>query len=200
MRERTCIVSGKVLPQTELIRFVAGPDDQLFVDIRAKAPGRGVWVSATQDSLQQAIKRKGFARGLKTNVQVPPDLIDQVQAQLSEHCLGLMGMARKSGQLVNGFEKVRSAIRSEKPGWLIEAKDGAADGRHKVLALCKGMWEEVPLVGCFDATALGSALGNDAAGHVLMRTGAIATQLGLQLHRLSGFTPIIPVHWTKMGG
>jgi len=54
------------------------------------------------------------------------------------------------------------------------------------------------LVGCFDSQTLGITLGREQVGHVLMNSGAIATRLGLQLGRLSGFTPVVPLHWDKM--
>jgi len=180
------------------VRFVTDEHGTVMPDVRAKAPGRGVWVSATRELVEQAIKSKGFARGLKSPAQAPDDLADQVTRQLRKLCLDLLGLARRSGQLVGGFEKVRSAVRTQKPGWLIHAEDGAKDGRHKILALCRGLWDEVPLVGCFDSQTLGITLGREQVGHVLMNSGAIATRLGLQLGRLSGFTPVVPLHWDKM--
>ncbi len=200
MRERKCIVSNEVMPETELIRFVVDMEANVLPDIRAKAPGRGVWVGAKRELLDEAIAKRGFARGFKSQVKVPDDLTSLVEQQLRVLCLDLMGMARRSGQLVGGFEKVRSAIRAQKPGWLIEAENGSADGRNKILGLCRGVWDEVPLVGCFDDLALGKALGREHVGHVFMNSGAIATRFGLQLHRLSGFTPLTPLHWGKKDG
>jgi len=41
-RERRCIVSGEVLPEAKLIRFVVSPDGEITPDIAAKLPGRGI--------------------------------------------------------------------------------------------------------------------------------------------------------------
>ncbi|MBL4617712.1 MAG: RNA-binding protein [Robiginitomaculum sp.] len=200
MRERKCIVSNEVLPETGLVRFVVDPDGTVFSDVRAKAPGRGVWVTANRQSIEEAINRNGFTRGFKKQVTVTPDLPDMVEAQLRKICLDILGLGRRGGQLITGFEKVRSEIRANKPGWLIEAADSKEDGRHKVLALCRAIWDEVPLIGCFTSTELGIALGRDHGAHALMRSGAVSQNLGLQLQRLSGFTPLIPLHWRKIGG
>jgi len=200
MRERKCIVSGETLPETGLIRFVADADGQVLVDIRSKAPGRGVWVTANRESIELALTRKGFVRGFKRQVQVPNDLGDQVEQQLRGSCLDLLGMARRSGQLLSGYEKVRAELRKARPGWLIEAADGSADGRNKILALGLGLWDDVPLVGCFAADALGQALGREQATHVLVQESGVAERLGLALARLSGFTPLIPLHWGQKDG
>ena len=196
MRERKCIVRNQVLPAAELLRFVINDDGMVLPDIHARAPGRGVWVTADRSCIEQACK-KVFSRGFKRNACVPADLAEQVELQLRRFCLDLMALARRSGDLLGGYEKVRSEIRKARPGWIIEAKDGSEGGREKILALCLGVWDEVPLVGCFDAGELGKVFGQSHANHVLMHSGAIASNLGLQLQRLSGFTPIIPLQWGK---
>lgn len=200
MRERKCIVSNEVLPETELIRFVADRDGNVLPDVAAKAPGRGVWVTAHREQVEAAIQRKGFARGFKTPVLPAKDLADQVEVQLRKRCLDLLGMGRRGGQVVSGYEKVRSHIRNQQPGWLIEAFESKADGRGKIVALCRAIWDDVPLVGCFSSLELGKALGRDHGTHVLMQSGALAVHMGLQLARLSGFTPVIPLHWGQKDG
>ena len=47
--------------------------------------------------------------------------------------LGDLGLARRSGALVLGFDNVLRALESPKPPkLLIEASDGAADGKRKL--------------------------------------------------------------------
>ena len=45
-RERRDVVSGEVMEEARLIRFVAGPDGQVVPDLARKLPGRGIWVAA----------------------------------------------------------------------------------------------------------------------------------------------------------
>ena len=45
-RQRRDIVSGEVLPDNRLLRFVADPEGQVVPDAAAKLPGRGLWVEA----------------------------------------------------------------------------------------------------------------------------------------------------------
>ena len=56
MTERRCIVTREVLYPDQLIRFVAGPDGEVVPDLKRKLPGRGVWVTAKRDLVQQAVK------------------------------------------------------------------------------------------------------------------------------------------------
>ena len=48
MRERRDIVSGEIMPEARLIRFVAAPDGAVVPDVAASLPGRGLWVSASK--------------------------------------------------------------------------------------------------------------------------------------------------------
>ena len=55
-RERRDIVSGTVMPDNRLLRFVADPDGQVVPDAGAKLPGRGLWVEASRDAVNQAVE------------------------------------------------------------------------------------------------------------------------------------------------
>ena len=69
--ERMCVATRTVRPVADMIRFVIGPDGEAVPDLKRKLPGRGVWVTATQDALSEALKRKALARGFKRDVRLP---------------------------------------------------------------------------------------------------------------------------------
>ena len=50
-RERRDIVSGTVMPDSRLMRFVAGPDGVVVPDASAKLPGRGLWVESSRKAV-----------------------------------------------------------------------------------------------------------------------------------------------------
>jgi len=135
VRERMCLVTRTVKPESELIRFVAGPDGTIVPDLQARLPGRGVWVTAERKVLDEAVRRKAFARGLKAEVSVPDDLTEQTAKLLSAGLLGRLGLARKAGQLVAGFAKVAAAIDRGQAGLVLIASDAAEDGRRKMQAV-----------------------------------------------------------------
>ena len=97
-----------VRPVSDLIRFVVGPDGEAVPDIKCKLPGRGVWVTATQEALEDAIKRKAFARGFKRDVRLPPDLAARTERLLAQAVLDALGDGRtRPGLVAAGFAKDR---------------------------------------------------------------------------------------------
>jgi len=72
-RERRCIVTGEVLPEARLLRFVLAPDGQVVPDVEAKLPGRGLWVSADRTILAQAVAKRLFARAAKAQAAADKD-------------------------------------------------------------------------------------------------------------------------------
>ncbi len=195
-RERTCIATGETLPESALIRFAAAPDGALTPDIGAKLPGRGVWVRAERAAIEKAVKRNAFARGLKTAVAPPADLADRVEALIHRRCLDLLGLARSAGALAMGTVQVEEAIRRAPPLWLIEASDGAPDGRRKLIQLAFGLWGAEPRVaGCFTSAELGVALGRDPVVHAVLLQEGMAQRWTDEISRLSGFRAIIPASW-----
>ena len=64
-RERRCIVSGEIMPDNRLVRFVSAPDGEVVPDVAAKLPGRGLWVAAARAAVGEAVEKKLFARAAK---------------------------------------------------------------------------------------------------------------------------------------
>lgn len=196
-RERRDIVSGEVRDEAALIRFVVGPGGDVVPDLARKLPGRGLWVAADRDSVATAARKGLFARAAKAKVQAAPDLADLVESLLRTRLLSGLGLARRAGDLTSGFEKVSAAISSGKAAWLIEARDGAADGRRKLLALARKQPEPPRLVGLFTAEELGLALGGENVIHTAFLAGRAAERWAQDVQRLSGFCPLLPEDWRE---
>jgi predicted RNA-binding protein YlxR (DUF448 family) len=196
-RERRDIVSGEVRAEAELIRFVVGPDGQAVPDLARKLPGRGMWVAADRVSVEAAAKKGAFARSAKAPVKAPADLADQVAALLRARILNALGLARKAGDLTSGFEKVSSTIASGKAAWLIEASDGAADGRGKLLRLARHQSPAPGVVGVFTSAELGLALGGENVIHTAFLAGRAAERWAEDVRRLAGFSPLLPEDWRE---
>ena len=81
-RERRDIVSGQVMDEAALVRFVAGPGGLVVPDLARKLPGRGLWVAADRASVETAVKRGAFSRAAKAKLSAPADLADQVETLL----------------------------------------------------------------------------------------------------------------------
>lgn len=180
--ERTCIVTGEVLPRARMIRFVKGPDGAVVADLDHGLPGRGLWVAARRDALDQAASGRQFARAQRGPVEVPADLTGRVESGLAGRALNLIGLARRAGAAVAGFEKTRAALKAGSVHLLITARDGAADGRAKLAALAPDCVRAEGLT----AAELGTVFGRDHAVHVAVTDSGLAARIGDSLARLDG--------------
>ncbi len=183
--ERRCIATGESHAKERLIRFVVGPDGALVPDLAGKLPGRGLWIIPQRDILERACKRNLFAKAARAPVVVPGDLVALVEAAVTRRCLDILGLAKRAGELVAGFEKVKAKLAGGKTGVLLQAADAAADGRDKLRALARAGTQDVALVDCFTADQLGQALGQGIWVHVAMAPGRLAQRLISEAARLT---------------
>ena len=191
-RERRDIVSGEVMDEARLIRFVVGPEGSVVPDLARKLPGRGLWVAATRAAVDTAARKGLFARAAKARIVAPSDLADQVERLLRLRLLAALGLARKAGDLTFGFERVMAAVEAGKVAWLIEATDRSDEGRRKLLAAARraGIPPRVLLV--FDSSELSLALGAGNVVHTAFLAGRGAQRWTVDVERLAGFRPLFP--------
>jgi uncharacterized protein len=195
-RERRCIVSQQTMPEAQLIRFALGPGNVVTPDVAAKLPGRGAWVRADKASVDMAAKKGAFSRAFKTQAVVGADLAVQVEALLARRCLELLGLARRAGAVALGATQVEGAIRDRAAKLLIEALDGAEEGREKLMALHIGLIGRPPrTVACFSSEELGVALGRERVIHACLLQERLASGWAAEIARLSGFRPAVPSSW-----
>nr|WP_272887159.1 RNA-binding protein [Phenylobacterium aquaticum] len=196
-RERRDVVTGEVMAEERLIRFVAGPDGTVVPDLARKLPGRGIWVAADRASVETAARKNLFARSAKAKLVAPKDLADQVDRLLLRRVLDGLGLAKRAGDLISGFEKVSTALTSGKAAWLIEASDGAPDGRRKILAVARKSPRQPRMMAAFSAEELGLALGGENVIHTAFLAGRGADRWTFEVLRLSGFRPLLPESWRE---
>jgi predicted RNA-binding protein YlxR (DUF448 family) len=199
-RERRCIVTGDVLPEARLIRFVADPASRVTVDVAAKLPGRGLWVRSERGPVERAVERRLFSRAGKASLEADPDLADQVEARLAERMLAQLGLALRAGQLLLGFDGVEKALRAGRTALVIGASDASPDGTRKLqgAAVSAGL---VPyVIGCFSGPELSLALGRANVVHAALKPGRMAERLIFDAERLSGFRPLKSWKWVGFSG
>ena len=194
-RDRRDLVTHQVMDESRLIRFVAAPDGSVAPDLARKLPGRGLWVAADRASIQAAVKKNLFSRAAKAPLKPAADLADTVDSLLAKRCLDQLGLARREGVLISGFEKSLAKIRAGKAAWIVEASDGSADGRGKLLALAGHMSPPPKVCGTFSADDLSLALGLENAIHAVLLTGGRADRWTIEVERLAGFRSLIPTEW-----
>lgn len=76
--ERLCVACRTLKPRPDLIRLVRLPGGEVVLDNKNQKHGRGAYVCLNRACVEQAIKKGGLARALKT--RVPPELMKDVSA------------------------------------------------------------------------------------------------------------------------
>ena len=183
------------MDEGRLIRFVEGLDGAIVPDLGRKLPGRGVWVAAERSAIERAGKQGLFARALRKKVQVAATLCDQIEDLLMRRLLSSLGLARKAAELVTGFEKVQSTILANRAAFIIEALDGAPDGRRKLADARRKARASARVIGLFTSSELGLALGAENVVHMAFLAGRGAERWSIEVDRLAGFRPLCPEGW-----
>jgi predicted RNA-binding protein YlxR (DUF448 family) len=195
-RTRKCIVSGDILPESRLVRFVVDPESRVVADVEAKLPGRGMWVRCDRASIVRAVEKHIFSKAAKGSVEASPDLVGTTERLLAGRMLAQLGLAHRAGQALFGFDTIERALRSDKPPALIvQADDAAADGSRKLQAAAVASGLVPFVIGCFSNADLSLALGRANVVHAALKPGRMAERLIFDAGRLSGFRPLKPWIW-----
>lgn len=165
-----------------LLRCVVGPDGTIVPDVEGRLPGRGLWLTPRRDIVERALQKRLFARAARRPVAAPPEFADRIEGLLVRRCGELLGLARRAGHVVAGFEKVGAAVRRQRAELLLEALDGAEGGRRKLAALARGL----PSARVLTAAELGAAFGRERVVHAAVGGGPLAARLLAELSRLAG--------------
>jgi predicted RNA-binding protein YlxR (DUF448 family) len=180
--ERRCIATGETGPKAGLIRFVVGPEGQVVPDLAGKLPGRGIWVSANRAAIGKAASKGLFGRAAKAPAKVPDDLPDLVEAALARRVVELVSMARKAGQAVAGYEKVKGWLETGAAAVLLQASDGSERGKSRL----RPPPGKEGFIDVLTASELGLAFGREHVIHAALAAGGLAERIGEDARRLSG--------------
>lgn len=180
--ERRCIATGETHPKRGLIRFVVSPEGAVVPDLLGKLPGRGIWVTAERAPLETAVRKNLFSRAARAQVTVPKDLVADIDTGLVRRCVEFLSMARKAGQAIAGFEKVKDWLVKEEAAILLQASDGSERGKSKLRPPGgKGSFFDV-----LTASEIGLAFGREHVIHAALAGGGLADRFREDAIRLSG--------------
>lgn len=181
--QRRCIATGTIGERSRLLRFVVSPDGELMPDVASNLPGRGLWLMPRRDIVERAVATRRFVRAARRPVSVPSGLADRVEVLLAQRCCDAIGLARRAGLAVAGFEKVSEAIRAAKAALVVSALDGATGGRAKI----RGLGRDLPLARVLTAAEMGAVFGRDRVVHVALGGGRLSARLLADAEKLAGF-------------
>ena len=188
---RRCIVTRERLPMEKMIRFVVGPDRAIVPDLAARLPGRGIWLSARLDVIEPGraeadshrLLVRAFARAARGPVAVPSNLPSLLEEALVRRITELLGLARRAGQAMAGFEKAREWLRADRARVVLQASDGSAAERARFLS---GVSASVPILDPLPGAAMGRLFGRDFVVHVAIAPGKLGESLVIEAGRLAG--------------
>lgn len=184
--ERRCIVTRTAAPREGLIRFVVGPDNALIPDLAENLPGRGLWVTASGEALATKGLAKAAARSARQKVTVDPDMVGLLDRLLTTRCQSLLGLARRSGAVESGFDKVRDHVVSAQAHLMLTASDSDGRDGQELARRVQALSHPVRVSRALTAAELGRALGKERQVHVSVARGSLADRLCRDLDRLMG--------------
>ena len=116
-------------------------------------------------------------------VTVPSDLSGLLQTALVQRISELIGLTRRAGQALAGYEKAREVLRQ---GWarlVVQASDGSEAERKRFLS---GFGPDLTVIDPLPGEALGRIFGRDYVVHVAIAPGKLAESLVVEAGRLAG--------------
>jgi hypothetical protein len=189
--ERTCALTRTLKPVDAMIRFVVGPGGDAVPDLKRKLPGRGIWITATREALEQAVKGNVFARGFRRKIGPAADLPAATERLLEQSALDALAIAGKAGQVIGGFAKVEAAIGRDDLKALIHATDAADDGKRKLDAVLARKnpekSREIAIVAGLTGAQLDLALNRPNVVHAALLAGPVSDTFLARVKRLERF-------------
>lgn len=143
---RKCVITGRILPPAQMIRFVASDSGEVLPDIKAYLPGRGAWVVAERAILEKTFADKqGNAKPLLASLKakhLTPDMLGLIEQLLLARVQSQLSMGRKAGVVIGGGGAIKayagaSAKKGNSVDWLIVAVDASEREAKAMLATTK---------------------------------------------------------------
>lgn len=180
---RKCILTNEIRNKNKLLRFTVLPNGDFVPDFNKKFGGKGVYISNSKSILEKAFKTVRIGKILHCNVNPYPELSELVEKILSAKGLEALNLARKSGNLVLGFDKVKENIMKNKVAFVVEANDAGKDGKEKMEALCKDIKKFV----LYDSATLDKAFNRETTVYAAVLKSEISAMAYENLKRYENY-------------
>ena len=182
---RRCLVSRESLPKCAADPLCRRSGWQGAARHRWQAAGPWLLGAGGAQGVGAGLPPQPVRQGGEKSLHVPDELLALVELLLRRRCLDLIGLARRAGAAVAGFEKCRAWLQSGRAGLLLAASDGAADGRAKMRALAGGS----PVVELFTSDEISQVLSHENTIHAVVAPGGFADKITAEVERLKGVRP-----------
>ncbi len=170
-RERLCIATRTTRPVDQLIRFVIAPDGGVVPDIKRKLPGRGLWITATRELVEEAVRRNLFARAFGQQVNVTADLAGQTEQLLQGATLAALAIAGKTGLVATGFARTAAALDQGQVVALVCASGTSSGCRRRLMATARRQTPPLSVIEFLTSAQLDLALNRPNVVHAALLAG-----------------------------
>ncbi len=126
---------------------------------------------------------RAIARAARGPVTVPPDLSVVLETALIRRIGDYLGLARRAGQAIAGFEKARDWVRSHPAALILQAADGSEAERARFRS---ALSDTIPVLDPLTGAELGRIFGHDNVVHVVVAPGGLAGAIAVDAGRLAG--------------
>ena len=197
---RKCVITGRILPPSQMIRFVASDNGEILPDIKACLPGRGAWVVANRGVLEKAFAGKPLLTSLKAK-HLAPDMLGRIEQLLLARAQSQLSMGRKAGVVIGGGGAIKAYATGKKShdkkthdkkqssvDWLIVAVDASEREAKAMLAATKPNHQCRALT----SSEIGMVFGRESlvfAACLVSHNHGFSQSLGRALLRLQAIRP-----------
>lgn len=119
------------------LRYVLGPDKDLVVDYRGRLPGRGAYTCKTKACIDRAVQNNLFSRAFRKEVSGASshEILGRIETAIKLRISGLIGVARKSGDIVSGTSQIQAAFSRKEIRYILVAADATEGAAEKMIRL-----------------------------------------------------------------
>ena len=157
-----------------MLRLVLSPEASLVLDLQEKLADDAIWVEASRTLIFEAICDGRFARsvfevfGQKINFEMVDDFLPGIEKVLLSRCLGRLGLAKKAGQFVTGFERVNESLGKNNQSIFFLASDASHNARKKIQKNTEAR-QGLNVIEVLSGNELGSAVGRERVVFALLK-------------------------------
>jgi predicted RNA-binding protein YlxR (DUF448 family) len=161
-----------------MFRMVAGPGEEVYVELDSRLPGRGAYCCVERKCLESALEAKLLARAFRKYIQAPK--ADEISANLrrllGERVEGLLGAAWRKKAVAAGRDSAQRALRSAPGGRLFLASDLSEGSRAELLK--RGLESHAEMYMTMEQ--IGAVLGGRPVGVVFVSDPSLADSIALR--------------------
>ncbi|MGF1509254.1 MAG: DUF448 domain-containing protein [Myxococcota bacterium] len=183
---RQCAITRHRARKSSLLRLALDPSGRPFVDVMAKAPGRGVYVSPDREVLRAALTPKGLHRLFQRKSVMAPNpesVLDETASRLRERVLDHLALARRAGCLAVGVEECIERLARCPSSLVVLAEDVSERSAGRIAAAVGKAGSDAGLLRFGRKAEIGARIGCGEVGAVAVAPSVFHDRLRIDWER-----------------